>query len=536
MEIQVACQWTDSYYENTLCFTNNIPQKDGGTHLTGLRGGITRAFQAYIQDHSLFKKEKTSLNGDDMREGLTCVLSLKIIDPRFSSQTKDKLVSGDVRPWVEQVVMEEILHELNTHPIEAKKIIEKIMEAAQAREAARKARELTRKKTALDVASLPGKLADCTERDPAKAELFVVEGDSAGGSAKQARDRLIQAVLPLRGKLLNVERARFDKILNSPSIGTLITALGTSIGEEHFDVSKLRYHKIILMTDADVDGEHIRALLLTFFFRHMRPLIDHGYLYIAQPPLYGIKKGSHTNYLKDDMALETYLVEQGLRHFSFHQDLPGDQKALKQLCSGLEKRLHGLKQQGSSDMLLEQALLLGWFGQETDAIPLMLDRLQKISPSMGMDIFPWEAQELDTVWVFQRLVQGVSEEHVIPKDLLERSFEGSYEPWLTAFLNGVSYDIRGEFHITYSPLKLWKDILKTGRKGIVIQRYKGLGEMNPEELWKTTLDPQARVLLLVTITDGLLAEQSFSDLMGDVVEPRRKFIQENALSLRQLDI
>jgi DNA gyrase subunit B len=549
--VEAAMQWNDSYHETMLCFTNNIPQRDGGTHLAGFRAALTRTINHYATASGIAKKEKIQLSGDDMREGLTCVLSVKVPDPKFSSQTKEKLVSSEVRPVVEGIVGDRLGQWLEEHPADAKRIVGKVVEAAAAREAARKARELTRRKGALDMASLPGKLADCQERDPAKAELFIVEGDSAGGSAKQGRDRATQAILPLRGKILNVERARFDKMLGSAEIGTLISALGTGIGREDFDIAKLRYHKIIIMTDADVDGSHIRTLLLTLFYRQMPDLITRGYLYIAQPPLYRSKRGQSEVYLKDDRALEDYLVATALDDAIFvtHdgvQHAGEDLKAIVNLARNIKAQLQPLIRHLGNSAVAEQVAIAGALDpgilsnrdQAQQAADYIATRLDQLAPEHARG---WKgALRADGGLEFARSLRGVSERHVIDGAVI-RSAEARRVDAHAAELQAL-YAKRGklvhkEREIVISgPIGFVDAVLEIGKKGVAIQRYKGLGEMNPEQLWQTTLDPQARNLLQVRVAHADEAEEVFSTLMGDVVEPRRDFIQTNALKVANLDV
>jgi DNA gyrase subunit B len=552
ISVEVALQWNDSYHETMLCFTNNIPQRDGGTHLAGFRGALTRTVNKYADEGGISKKEKVSLTGDDMREGLTCVLSVKVPDPKFSSQTKDKLVSSEVRPVVESVVADKLGQWFEEHPGEARKILTKVVEAAAAREAARKARELTRRKGALDVSSLPGKLADCQERDPALSELFIVEGDSAGGSAKQGRNRANQAILPLRGKILNVERARFDKMLSSQEIGTLITALGTGIGHDDFDMAKLRYHKIIIMTDADVDGSHIRTLLMTFFYRQMRDLIDRGHLYIAQPPLFKAAKGKSAIYLKDERALDDHLIESGLEGATL-QTASGTQAGgdlrrtvdIARSVANLVKPL-SLSRRVTSQAVIEQAAIAGAFKPDVLADPELAKqtadyiarRLNGVSPELERG---WTGEPMpDGGLAFSRRLRGVQERHVIDGPLI-KSAEARRLDALANDLQAV-YQRPGVFAIKdketkiASPTELFAAVLDAGRKGVTIQRYKGLGEMNPDQLWETTLDPEARTLLQVKINHADEADEIFSTLMGDVVEPRRDFIQDNALKVANLDV
>ena len=552
--VEVAMWWNDSYHENVLAFTNTIPQRDGGTHMAGFRGALTRQVTSYAEASGIAKKEKVSITGDDSREGLTAVLSVKVPDPKFSSQTKDKLVSSEVRPVVESLVNEALATWLEEHPAEAKVLIGKVVEAAAAREAARRARELTRRKGVLDITSLPGKLADCQERDPAKSELFIVEGDSAGGSAKSGRSRKNQAILPLRGKILNVERARFDRMLGSDMIGTLITALGTGIGKDEFNLEKLRYHKIIIMTDADVDGAHIRTLLLTFFFRQMPELIEHGHLYIAQPPLYKVTRGKSVQYIKDEPAFENFLIHSGLEEASLQLSngevrSGNDLRALIDDALGLRALINGLHTRYER-AVVEQAAIAGAMNaavladpvKSAEAATYVAERLDMIAEETERG---WEGR-LNTAndgtggYVFERTVRGVKEVVVLDAALIgsadaraidrytERLQEIYYKsPVLRR--NDKSEDISG-------PMALLDAVFATGRKGLSLQRYKGLGEMNSEQLWETTLDPNARSLLQVKVTDATDADSLFSRLMGDEVEPRREFIQENALSVANLDV
>jgi DNA gyrase subunit B len=545
--VEIAMWWNDSYHETVLPFTNNIPQRDGGTHLAGFRGALTRTINAYAQSSGIAKKEKVTFTGDDAREGLTCVLSVKVPDPKFSSQTKDKLVSSEVRPAVEGLVNEKLAEWFEENPAIARQVVGKIIEAALAREAARKARELTRRKTAMDVASLPGKLADCQEKDPAKSELFLVEGDSAGGSAKQGRSRSNQAVLPLRGKILNVERARFDRMLSSQEIGTLITALGTGIGRDEFDIRKLRYHKIVIMTDADVDGAHIRTLLLTFFFRQMPELIEGGYLYIAQPPLYKVARGKSEVYLKDQTALEDYLIQQGidgavLRLGSGAEIAGADLARVVEEARQVRRILQAFPTHYPMH-ILEQAAIAGAFapGQLDDDLQGTADRV-----ASRLDLI---AVEYERGWIgrltqdhglrFTRMVRGVDEVRTLDGPVL-RSGEARRLGGFTAALREVYTEpamlVRKDKGLPiYGPLDLLKAVLDEGERGLTLQRYKGLGEMNPDQLWETTLDPEARTLLQVRIEDTADADDIFTKLMGDVVEPRREFIQQNALSVANLD-
>ncbi len=550
ISVEAALWWNDGYHESVLCFTNNIPQRDGGTHLAGFRAALTRTVNTYAGETGIAKKEKVTIIGDDAREGLTCVLSVKVPDPKFSSQTKEKLVSSEVRPVVEATVAEALGAWFEEHPGEARAIMQKIAEAAAAREAARKARELTRRKGALDMASLPGKLADCQERDPAKSELFIVEGDSAGGSAKQGRDRTNQAVLPLRGKILNVERARFDKMLSSEQIGTLITALGTGIGRDDFDISKLRYHKIIIMTDADVDGAHIRTLLLTFFYRQMPELVEGGYLYIAQPPLYKVKRGHAESYLKDERAYEDFLIEGGLEdavlRLAGGEEIAGaDLRDVVEKARIVSSLLEGLHTRYAR-FVIEQAAIAGALNPKIlseEALaarlgPDIAERLDRLSDETERG-WRWNRGE-DGGLLFSREVRGVAEAHAIDKALIisadARKLD-QHAGHLQDIYGGVAILKRkGIEQPIYGPRGLLEAVFAAGRKGVSMQRYKGLGEMNPEQLWETTLDRNARTLLQVK--PGALdeADEIFSKLMGDVVEPRREFIQDNALSVANLDV
>jgi DNA gyrase subunit B len=553
MTVEVAMEWTDSYHETMLCFTNNIPQRDGGTHLAGFRAALTRTVNNYADETGLTKgKDKIALTGEDMREGLTCILSVKVPDPKFSSQTKDKLVSSEVRPVVDAVVADKLQEWFEKHPAEAKRVVGKVVEAAVAREAARKARDLTRRKGALDIANLPGKLADCQERDPAQSELFIVEGDSAGGSAKQGRDRRFQAILPLKGKILNVERARFDKMLSSVEIGTLIAALGTGIGPEEFDATKARYHRIVIMTDADVDGSHIRTLLLTFFFRQMRDLIEKGYLYIAQPPLYQVKRGqSKSVYLKDDPALEEYRITAGIKDAKFRQHdgverAGNDLKDLVERARLVRTLLLPLWRKVGSLEVVEQAAIAGVLD------PTLLDK-----PKDGAEAAKYLASRLDLLapaeargWkgelvpgeslVLTRKRHGVTERRVFDAALL-KSAEARRLDERTAELQKI-YGKPGKLiakdkeAVVNGPTALVEAVVALGPKQGDIQRYKGLGEMNPEQLWETTLDPSVRSLLQVKVTHEDSALEIFSTLMGDVVEPRREFIQHHALEVANLDV
>jgi DNA gyrase subunit B len=545
IQVEAALQWNDGYHETTLCFTNNIPQRDGGTHLAALRAALTRSIQAYAQESGIAKREKIQLTGEDAREGLTCVLSIKMPDPKFSSQTKDKLVSSEVAPVVQGLIGEALNRWLEENPTPAKAIVAKVVDAAAAREAARKARELTRRKGVLDVANLPGKLADCQERDPEKAELFLVEGDSAGGSAKQGRHRHFQAILPLRGKILNVERARLDKILGSGEIGTLITALGTGIRDD-FDLSKLRYHRVIIMTDADVDGSHIRTLLLTFFYRQMPEIIEAGHLYIAQPPLYRVKRGNAERYLKDDAQLEDYLIASGLEDAklitALGEVIEGERLAelarkarhAVGLIHALERRLPAqlVEAAALSGALTEEALTEQAAGQ---------GYAQRIAKRLSGGDELWEgSRAADGALVFLRRREERRERFRLDPQTARspeaRRLMASIGELGGAFEEPATLDRKGAETKVAGPLALVSALMAGGRKGLAIQRYKGLGEMNPAQLWETTLDPEARRLYQVRIDHADEADEIFSTLMGDVVEPRRDFIQTNALKVVNLDV
>jgi DNA gyrase subunit B len=545
--VEVAMWWNDSYHENVLPFTNNIPQRDGGTHMAGFRGALTRTINNYAQSSGIAKREKVAFTGDDAREGLTCVLSVKVPDPKFSSQTKDKLVSSEVRPAVENLVNEKLAEWFEENPNQAKVIVGKIVEAALAREAARKARELTRRKTAMDVNYLAGKLKDCSEKDPSKTEVFLVEGDSAGGSAQTGRDRRTQAVLPLRGKILNVERARFDRMLGSQEIGNLVMALGTGIGRDEFDISKLRYHKIVIMTDADVDGAHIRTLLLTFFYRQMPKLIEGGYLYIAQPPLYKVGRGKSEVYLKDQTALENYLIDQGTEgavlRLGSGEDIVGQDLVRIVEEARQVRRILDAFPTHYPRHILEQAAIADAFAQGRAD-----NDLQGVADAVAkrLDLI---AAEYERGWAgritqdhgirLSRILRGVEEVRTLDGQVL-RSGEARKLNQMSAALREV-YTLPAKLvrkdrsQAIHGPLDLLDAILKEGEKGLSLQRYKGLGEMNPEQLWETTLDPEARTLLQVKIDDMAEADDLFTKLMGDVVEPRREFIQQNALTVENLD-
>ena len=534
VEIDLSLWWNDGYHETMLCFTNTIPQRDGGTHLSAFRAALTRVITSYAESSGAARREKVQVTGEDAREGLTCVLAVKVPDPKFSSQTKEKLVSSEVRPVVEGLVGEGLSQWFEEHPTEAKLIVQKISEAAAAREAARKARDLTRRKSALDVSSLPGKLADCQERDPAKSELFLVEGDSAGGSAKQARNRENQAVLPLRGKILNVERARFDKMLGSEQIGTLITALGAGIGREDFDIEKIRYHRIVVMTDADVDGAHIRTLLLTFFYRQMPQVIERGYLYIAQPPLYKASKGKAFRYLKDDAEMEAYLVDEGLEgaelDLASGERITGrDLAQLAQTARQAKANIDRLSARAPA-FAVEQAALAGLLGK-SDNFAEAAHRLDLYAEEGDG---PWAGERTaGEGYQFKRVKRGVTEQVVLDgltihsadaRRLAERAVKLAEQ-----FKSPAVFRRRERTSRVRGPLDLVAAIYDSGRRGLTVQRYKGLGEMNPDQLWETTLDHNGRTLLQVKVDHADDADDMFTRLMGDLVEPRREFIQENAL-------
>ncbi|MEP1329205.1 DNA topoisomerase (ATP-hydrolyzing) subunit B [Pseudophaeobacter sp.] len=545
--VEVAMWWNDSYHESVLPFTNNIPQRDGGTHLAGFRGALTRTINNYAQTSGIAKKEKISFTGDDAREGLTCVLSVKVPDPKFSSQTKDKLVSSEVRPVVESLVNEKLAEWFEENPNEAKQIVGKVVEAALAREAARKARELTRRKNPMDLNFLSSKLKDCSDKDPVNTEIFLVEGDSAGGSAQTGRDRKTQAILPLKGKILNVERARFDRMLGSQEIGNMVMALGTGIGREEFNIEKLRYHKIVIMTDADVDGAHIRTLLLTFFFRQMPELIEGGYLYIAQPPLYKVARGKSEVYLKDQAEMDDYLVNQGVEGATLKLG-SGEELVGKDLTRVVDearqlKRVLDAFPTHYPRHILEQAAVAGAF------VPGAVDAdLQGVADKVAarLDLI---ALEYEKGWQgritqdhgirLARILRGVEEVRTLDGPML-RSGEARKTGSFTKSLQEI-YSTSGQLlrrdrsQAIHGPLDLLKAILDEGEKGLSLQRYKGLGEMNPDQLWETTLDPDARTLLQVRVEDMIEADDLFTKLMGDVVEPRREFIQKNALSVENLD-
>jgi len=549
ISVEIALWWNDSYHEHVLCFTNNIPQRDGGTHLAGFRAALTRVINKYANESGVARKEKVDLTGDDSREGLTCILSVKVPDPKFSSQTKDKLVSSEVKPVVESVVGDQLAAYFEEHPREAKIILTKIVEAALAREAARKARELTRRKGALDGLRLPGGLAECQDRDASNTEMFIVEGDSAGGSAKQARKREYQAVLPIRGKILNVERARTDKMLSSEQVTNIIAALGTGIGRDEFKLDKLRYHKIIIMTDADVDGAHIRTLLLTFFYRQMPELVEKGHLYIAQPPLYKVQKGKSHTYLKDERALEDYLSDAGLdgavlqlgsgetRSARDLRDIVEQARSITRLIDELHSRY--------ARFVVEQAAIGGAFDpgllSSADTANSVAERVAKRLDTLAEETERgWEGRFGNDGFVFKRLVRGVSEVQMLDRALLgsaeARRLNERREHLVEVYEMPATLKRKDDETPIFGPRDLREAVFAAGRKGIALQRYKGLGEMNPEQLWETTLDREARTLLQVKIGDLSEADDIFSKLMGDLVEPRREFIQENALNVANLDV
>ncbi|MBL3284344.1 DNA gyrase subunit B [Rickettsiales endosymbiont of Paramecium tredecaurelia] len=546
--VEFAMQWNDSYHENILCFTNNIRQKEGGTHLSAFKNALTRAVAFYIDNNNAYKKNKLTLIGEDSREGLSCVLSLKLPDPKFSSQTKDKLVSAEARAIVEQAVYNKVVEWLEENPHDAKNIVNKIFEAAASREAARKARELTRRKTALEISNLPGKLADCQERDPAKSEVFIVEGDSAGGTAKQGRDRKFQAILPLRGKILNIERARFDKMIDSEQIGTLITALGTGIGDKDFDVAKTRYHKIVIMTDADVDGSHIRTLLLTFFYRHMRAVIDKGFLYIAQPPLYRIKRGNHSVYLKNEQQFHDYLIQNAAQdaNVTLADGSSLNSEELRNFIADLIHFDHLVNNlRGNFDLNIVEVLalrdLLNARLLSSNSEHAIKEAIALCNDFTHLDKTDWQVHWHEDRIEFYRFIRGLKNSMFLSLQQLEsmeiKALNNQARTLMPFFAHHNQIKLFMKNHECHHalPIKMMQYIMDFVKKGVSIQRFKGLGEMNPEQIWETVLNPTSRALLQVRIDNEDSTSDMITTLMGSIVDPRRVFIQENALKSR-LDV